>query len=69
MSPRYSQISGWGKYVPAKIITNFDLEKTLDTSDEWIVQRTGIRERRVAAENETSPGISICVAIFAVSAQ
>ena len=62
MSPRYSQISGWGKYVPAKIITNFDLEKTLDTSDEWIVQRTGIRERRVAAENETTATMAVAAA-------
>jgi len=52
---RYGNIIGWGKYVPPRVITNADLEKTLDTSDEWIVTRTGIRERHIAeAENSTS---------------
>ncbi|MBW2422723.1 MAG: ketoacyl-ACP synthase III [Deltaproteobacteria bacterium] len=41
------QILGWGSALPGKIVTNADLEKTLDTSDEWIVERTGIRERRI----------------------
>ena len=59
MPPRYSQISGWGKYVPEKVVTNFDLEKTLDTSDEWIVQRTGIKERRIAADNETTATMAV----------
>jgi len=45
-------IVGIGFYVPEKIITNFDLEKTLDTSDEWIYTRTGIKERRVVADNQ-----------------
>ncbi len=45
-------ITGTGSYVPQKVLTNFDLEKFLDTSDEWIVTRTGIRERRVAADGE-----------------
>ncbi len=45
-------ITGTGSYVPEKVLTNFDLEKFLDTSDEWIVTRTGIRERRVAADGE-----------------
>jgi 3-oxoacyl-[acyl-carrier-protein] synthase-3 len=51
MPPR-SQIVGWGSYLPERVITNDDLARRLDTSDEWIVQRTGIRERRVAAEGE-----------------
>lgn len=59
MTLRYSRISGWGKYVPEKILTNTDLEKMVDTSDEWIVQRTGIRERRIAAENETCSTLAI----------
>jgi 3-oxoacyl-[acyl-carrier-protein] synthase-3 len=42
-----ARILGWGAALPDKIVTNGDLEKTLDTSDEWIVERTGIRERRI----------------------
>lgn len=47
-----SRIIGTGSYLPEKILTNFDLEKFLDTNDEWIVSRTGIRERRIAADGE-----------------
>ncbi len=46
-SPSSARITGWGAALPEKIVTNADLETTLDTSDEWIVERTGIRERRV----------------------
>jgi 3-oxoacyl-[acyl-carrier-protein] synthase-3 len=49
---RSCSISGVGAYVPAKILTNADLEKMVDTTDEWITTRTGIRERHIAAENE-----------------
>ena len=45
-------IAGTGAYLPAKVLTNFDLEKMVDTSDEWITQRTGIKERHIAAEDE-----------------
>lgn len=48
----YSKILGTGSYLPAQVRTNADLEKMVDTTDEWIFARTGIRERRVAAENE-----------------
>ncbi len=52
---RYAQIVGWGYHVPDKIITNKDLEAIVDTSDEWIRDRTGIAERHVAADpTETS---------------
>jgi len=51
---KFSKIIGTGSYLPEKIVTNADLEKILDTSDEWIRNRTGIRERRVAREGETS---------------
>jgi len=47
-----AKISGTGHYVPEKVLNNFDLEKIVDTSDEWIKTRTGMVERRVAAENE-----------------
>jgi len=52
-------ITGVASYVPEKVITNFDLEKMVDTNDEWIVSRTGIRERRVAAEGEASSDMSV----------
>ena len=42
MPRTYSRISGTGRYLPERVLTNFDLEKTLDTSDEWIRSRTGI---------------------------
>ena len=47
-------IIGTGSYVPERILTNHDLEKMVATSDKWIVERTGIRERRIAAEDETN---------------
>ncbi len=46
-----AKIIGIGKYVPEKVLTNFDLEKIVDTSDEWITTRTGIKERRIAPKN------------------
>ncbi|MBK1731301.1 beta-ketoacyl-ACP synthase III [Thiococcus pfennigii] len=49
----YSRILGTGGCLPERVVTNFDLEKTLDTSNDWIVERTGIHTRRVAAEGET----------------
>jgi len=48
----YAKIAGTGSYLPEKVVTNFDLEKMVDTSDEWIRSRTGIEERHVAAEGE-----------------
>ncbi|RHW39868.1 ketoacyl-ACP synthase III [Lysinibacillus yapensis] len=51
-------IIGIGKYVPDKVVTNFDLEKTLDTNDEWIRTRTGIEERRLAAEDEETSDLA-----------
>ncbi len=49
-----AELAGTGSYLPEKILTNFDLEKMLDTSDEWIRTRTGIQERRIASEKESS---------------
>lgn len=48
----YSRIAGTGGYLPERILTNQELEKLVDTSDEWITDRTGIKERRIAADNE-----------------
>ena len=50
----YSRIVGTGAHLPAKVLTNFDLEKMVDTSDEWIRDRTGIERRHIAAEGETT---------------
>src|SRR5512135_980840 len=46
------KITGTGSDVPDKVLTNFDIEKIVDTSDEWITTRTGIKERRIASEGE-----------------
>ncbi len=48
----YSRIAGCGSYLPSRVVTNAELAKRVDTTDEWIRQRTGIRERRVAEDNE-----------------
>ncbi len=58
----YSTITGWGKYVPARVLSNADLEKMVDTSDEWIVSRTGIRERRIAGPEETASTMGLAAA-------
>src|SRR4030067_3334694 len=47
-------IIGTGSYIPERVLTNYDLEKMVETSDKWIFERTGIRERRIAAEGETN---------------
>ena len=59
---RYASIAGWGKYLPSRIVTNRDLEATLDTTDEWIVARTGIHERRIASDVETASTMGIAAA-------
>jgi 3-oxoacyl-[acyl-carrier-protein] synthase-3 len=51
---RYAHVVGWGKYIPEKILTNDELARMVDTSDEWIQQRTGIRERHIAHDHETT---------------
>jgi 3-oxoacyl-[acyl-carrier-protein] synthase-3 len=56
---RTCSITGVGSYVPAKILTNADLEKMVDTSDEWITTRTGIQERRLAAKNEFTSDMAV----------
>ena len=54
MIPRpFAEIAGLGVAVPDRIVTNADFEKTLDTSDQWIVERTGIRERRIAGPGQS----------------
>lgn len=53
------KLAGTGSYLPAKVLTNFDLEKSLDTTDEWIVRRTGIRERRIAAPDQATSDLAL----------
>ena len=54
MSKIYSKIISTGSYLPKKILTNYDIEKIVDTSHDWIVERTGIFERHIASDNESS---------------
>jgi len=64
----YSKIIGTGSYLPEKILTNADIEKIVDTTDEWIVQRTGIRQRHIAADHETALSMAEKAAIEAMKA-
>src|SRR5512136_1595952 len=59
---KYGRIVGWGKHVPAKVLTNSDLEKMVDTTDEWIRTRTGICQRHIAGEGETTATMSAAAA-------
>ena len=54
---RYAAITGWGHCLPEKVVTNRDLEVLIETNDEWIRTRTGIRERRIAGEHETTSSL------------
>lgn len=54
MKPVKAQITGTGMYAPEKVLTNVDLEKIVDTNDEWITSRTGIKRRHIAADDETT---------------
>lgn len=59
MTQRYVRIAGVGKYLPERVMPNSELEALVNTSDEWIRARTGIRERRVAAEHETTSSLAV----------
>ncbi len=59
-------LAGWGTAVPATRLTNAQLEARVDTSDAWIVERTGIRERRVAGADETTATLSTDFAAAAI---
>jgi len=64
----YSRIAGTGSYLPSKVLTNDDLAKIVDTSDEWIAARTGIRERHIAAEGETTSDLAFHASVRAMEA-
>ncbi len=59
---KYSKIIGTGSYLPEKILTNKDLEAMVDTTDDWIQERTGIKERHIAAEGETTSDLGVIAA-------
>lgn len=62
----YSRIAGTGSYLPEKVVTNKDLEKNVDTSDEWIRERTGIRRRHIAADDEKCSDMALAAAHQAI---
>ena len=64
---RRSIVRGVGGYLPARVMTNQEIASKLDTSDEWIVQRTGIHERRIAAEGETTSDLGLAAARTALA--
>jgi 3-oxoacyl-[acyl-carrier-protein] synthase-3 len=65
--PFKSKLAGCGAYLPERVITNKELSETLDTSDEWIRQRTGISERRIAAKNELTSDLAVKAAKAALN--
>lgn len=64
----YSRIAGTGSYLPEKALSNTDLEKMVDTSDQWIRERTGIIKRHIAADNETTTDLAYNAAVNAIDA-
>jgi len=64
---KYGRIVGWGKHAPARVLTNADLANRLDTSDEWIITRTGIRQRHIAGEGETTATMSVAASRAALA--
>jgi 3-oxoacyl-[acyl-carrier-protein] synthase-3 len=62
----HAHVTGWGRYVPSQVLTNADLERMVDTNDEWITARTGIRERRVAAADETTASMAAVASLRAI---
>ncbi|HEY61877.1 MAG TPA: ketoacyl-ACP synthase III [Anaerolineae bacterium] len=64
---RYSHITGWGMVVPERILTNEEITQTVDTTDEWIRTRTGVQERRIAAEDETTASLASGAALKALT--
>ncbi len=64
----YSRIAGTGSYLPEKVLSNHDLEKMVETSDQWITERTGIKKRHIVAENETTTDLAFNAAVKAIEA-
>jgi len=68
MNKTYSRITGTGSYLPERVVTNHDLAKIVDTSDEWIVSRTGIRERHFAADDQDASDLALIACRQAMAA-
>lgn len=66
MAKQNAIVTGWGFYAPSRVVTNFDLEKIVDTSDQWITERTGIKERRFASDGEGTATMSTRAARMAL---
>ena len=64
----YSKIIGTGSYLPNKVLTNFDLEKIVETSHDWIVSRSGIHQRHIAADNELTSDLALQASLAAIAA-
>ena len=64
----YARIAGTGSYLPEKVLTNADLEKLVDTTDQWIRERTGIRQRHIAADDQTTSDLAVEAAKRAMEA-
>ena len=64
---KFSRIAGTGSYLPEKILSNADLEKMVDTTDEWIFTRTGIRERHIIADDQTTSDMALQAAQNAIT--
>jgi len=60
-------VTGWGSYAPSLVLTNADLERMVETNDEWVVSRTGIRERRIAGPNETTASMASVAGLRAIA--
>ena len=67
MSVRRSLVIGSGAYLPERVVTNDELAAQVDTSDEWIVQRTGIRKRHFAAKDERTSDLAISTSLWTIS--
>ena len=63
---RYAHLTGWGMAVPDRVLTNHEIEQMVDTNDEWIIARTGIRERRIADKSDTTASLAAKAALRAL---
>src|SRR3970040_561192 len=62
----HAHITGWGMAVPESVLTNDDISKMVETNDTWIQERTGIRERRIAGEHETTSSLAVAASVNAL---
>ena len=62
----YASLKSIGAYAPSQVLSNYDLEKMVDTTNEWIEKRTGIKERRIAASDETTSDMGVKAALVAI---